>query len=202
MLTLTAPGDRQHHRRDGSACPCTPPGGVDLADWNPRAGERWNRLRTWLTRQGLVSYFRAVEVQKRGALHLHVLLATQGILALEAVREAAMDAGFGHSVDLACLDSGREVRAALYAAKYVTKSCDSRAEVPWLRERVDYVTGEVTDQTEATFRTWSRSASWGVSMQEIRAAIRRAAGRVEPQPAIAQSDGQQEPAVVAAPPPD
>ena len=48
VVTLTAPGVRRHRdlTRAGSPwCPCTEEGGTDLADWNGRQGERWNRFR-------------------------------------------------------------------------------------------------------------------------------------------------------------
>lgn len=80
LLTLTAPGDRAHTlngRPDGPPCPCTPPGGVHLAEWNGTSGARFNHLVTYLRRSyGDLQYARAAEVQKRGALHFHVLLRT------------------------------------------------------------------------------------------------------------------------------
>ena len=61
MLTLTAPGDRAHRLPDRSWCPCTPRGGVDLADWNASHSKRWNHLRTLLRREFPdVQFFRAI----------------------------------------------------------------------------------------------------------------------------------------------
>ena len=75
MLTLTAPGERVHRRPDGRKCPCTGPGGTNLAEWNATAGKRFNKAVTYLRRRyGDVQYARAAEVQKRGALHFHVLV--------------------------------------------------------------------------------------------------------------------------------
>jgi hypothetical protein len=210
MVTLTAPGAREHtDQRTGQTCPCTPPGGVDLAAWNPAAGRAWNRLRTHLNRHGLEAYFRAAEVQKRGALHLHVLVATSDRLDVESLRAAAIAAGFGHEVDVAELVGDRAVRAALYAAKYVTKSTDQRAEVPWVAERVDMRTGEVRTVTDASYRTWSRSARWGVSMADIRAVIaasaaaREAANRCATRDSgVVESTVEPPPPVLTAPPPD
>ena len=75
LLTLTAPGRRQHRRKDGRFCACTAEGGVTLAEWNASAGGRFNDFMTYLRRLlGDVQYARAAEVQGRGALHFHVLL--------------------------------------------------------------------------------------------------------------------------------
>ena len=77
FLTLTAPGEREYARW----IPGRPGGGgprncrvSDLAKWNAAAGQAWNRLRTGLSRLCSFEYFRVVEVQKRGALHLHILV--------------------------------------------------------------------------------------------------------------------------------
>lgn len=169
LLTVTAPGDRAHRQRDGSWCPCTPVGGVDLAVWNASHSGRWNHLRTSLRRDYPgVEYFRGVEVQGRGALHDHAMVWSPVPLRLRDVRARAMAAGFGHSVDLAPAPAGSR-RAAYYVAKYVTKATDSRADVPWLREVVDVATGEVTGLRPGRYRTWSMSRGWGDSMATVRA---------------------------------
>lgn len=78
FVTLTAPGDRPHFiggRKSGRVCPCTAPEGVNLAEWNATAGARFNRVIQYLRRElGDVQYAKAAEVQKRGALHFHVLV--------------------------------------------------------------------------------------------------------------------------------
>jgi hypothetical protein len=75
MLTVTAPGDREHYLRDGSPCRCTPAQGVCEAEFNATAGKRFNKLMTYLRRRyGPIEYARAAEVQRRGVLHFHVLL--------------------------------------------------------------------------------------------------------------------------------
>ena len=199
FLTLTAPGETEHFLPNGKACPCTPPavGGVpatDFAEWNMSLSKRWNHFLKDLSRlggfdlfddagnriQGLI-YFRAVEVQKRGVLHLHVLLKHRLnrplSLGLSLVRELAIKHGFGHSVDLQRLDAGH----ASYVAKYASKSAsNSRRSVIWAKEKevnkivVSESTGEVFSFTVIkeipcpTFRTWTKSRLFGLSMKQIK----------------------------------
>lgn len=175
LLTLTAPGDELHHLPNGEPCPCTPPGGVDLSAWNPSAAGFWNHLRTALRRERPdLEYLRAVEVQDRGALHLHVIVWSSQPLDVVHLRRLAIRCGFGHSTDLAPIVAGSK-RHAYYVAKYVTKACDSRDDVPWRREVVDQDTGELRRlHTIATYRTWSSSQGWGLTMKEVRRACRQA----------------------------
>jgi hypothetical protein len=154
---------------------------VQLARWNADHSGAWNRLRLALSRMGVASYFRGVEVQDgssradrrgRGALHDHVLLVVPaGVsLGVEAVWRAALAAGYGCVLDLQPLESRQ--KAARYVSKYVTKAADRRELVPWFRERVDVATGEITEQTRATYRTWSKSREWACSMAEVVEAAR------------------------------
>lgn len=189
LLTLSAPSDLGAHCmkpgchvRDGrcahAMCPCTPVGGVDLAEWNAGHQACWNRFRTTLRREHpSVEFMRGVEVQDgkrggtaRGALHDHVIVWSAEPLDVKQLRAWAMRAGYGHSVDLAEFQPGTR-RAAYYVSKYVTKSADERAEVPWAGDVVDLASGEVTrGQVEARYRTWSQSQDWGDSMVTVRAA--------------------------------
>jgi glutamine synthetase len=117
-----------------------------------------------------VEYFRGIEVQTRGALHDHSMVWSPVPLEKTWLREVAMDAGFGHSLDLADVQPGSK-REAYYVSKYVTKATDARADVPWLGEVVDTSTGEVgVGQVEARYRTWSMSRKWGDTMATVRAA--------------------------------
>ncbi len=180
FLTLTAPGDRQHSYAGGRLiCPCTPAGGVDLAEWNATHGKRWNHFRTRMSQlDPSFSYFRGCEVQDgkrkgdggpgRNALHDHSMVSIDTPLDLATVRRIAIECGFGHSVDLAPVQPGSK-REAYYVAKYVTKATDSRDAVPWSKEKIDYETGEVTLSTKAAYRTWSKSRSWGTTMAKVRA---------------------------------
>jgi hypothetical protein len=162
MVTLTAPGEDQHTDHHGDVCPCTPAGGVDLAEWNVTASANLNRFVLYLRRAlGPVEYFKAAEVQQRGALHYHLIVRTEGNLRAVDVRPLAMRWGFGHSVKV---DPVRDEKAAGYVAKYCSKSAGMRGTVPW--RNVDRATGEV--KTRATYRCWTASRSWGKTMAQVR----------------------------------
>jgi hypothetical protein len=92
------------------------------------------------------------------------------------LREVAMDAGFGHSVDLAvCVPGSR--KASYYVSKYVTKATDARAAVPWATDFVDVQTGEVyRADGPGRYRTWSMSREWGSTMATVRARAAAYAG--------------------------
>jgi hypothetical protein len=128
-----------------------------------------------LRREGGTAYFSAVEVQElnRYALHRHVLLVMDRPAEIGLLHEWATSAGYGCVFDLEPLVPGSR-KAARYVAKYVSKSCDARVGVPWLRQTVDRATGEIEDSTSATYRTWSSSRTWGVTMREVVAASRAA----------------------------
>ena len=185
-FTLTAPGDGIHCKKRDCArsdcahekCLCTWAEGVDLGHWNPGAGKLWNRFMTALTEAcgERIKYFRAVEVQERGAIHYHVLFRSDVVISEKTLRELAIANGFGHSIDLQELAPGSKnaASAAHYVAKYVTKSCDDRDNLPWLKDMVDPETYEVTEQNvSATFRTWSQSKNWGLTMAALRDVARR-----------------------------
>jgi hypothetical protein len=106
----------------------------------------------------------AVETQRRGLLHRHVLLFTDGVLGFREVQDLALAAGYGCVVDVEPVRSSE--KAARYISKYVTKASNDRAVVPW--ESVDQGTGEVVGK-RPTYRLWSSSRAWGVTMREIRA---------------------------------
>ena len=213
FITLTAPGTRPHKRPDGTLCPCTPAGGVDMADWNATLGKRWNRFLRALDRYmgsaeftydegghrrerlGL-RYFKAVEVQKRGALHLHVLLrradGRAAAIRKKKLRRLALRFGFGHAVDVQAVQPGH----AAYVSKYVAKSADDRHStvVPWRTMKyvkprdgrfavdkrsgwiIERSTGEVVgpalraESAQPTFRTWSAARAWGMGMAHVKAA--------------------------------
>lgn len=171
FLTMTAPGESAHRvGRTGRLCPCTPVGGVDLAAWNTSHSRRWNHFRTRLRQEvPTLQFFRGVEVQDRGALHDHAMVWSPVSLSKSWLRQLAMTAGFGHSLDLEQVQPGSK-KAAYYVAKYVTKGADLRADVPWLGERVDLKTGEVTfGLVDGRYRTWSMSQYWGMKMAHARA---------------------------------
>lgn len=174
MVTFTAPGNDEHRMPSGKVCPCTPAGGVDLGRWNASASARWNTLRTDLRRAGDLEYLRAVEIQRRGALHLHVLMWSPAPLDERAMRKKAVRVGFGHEVDIAYVKPGSR-KHAYYVAKYVTKACDQRDDVPWTVDELDEETGELRPlHTVASYRTWSSSQGWGLTMKEVRRVCRQA----------------------------
>lgn len=171
FLTLTAPGTKAGHRRwvQGKqrgrrpvVCGCEAHG---LSDgmWNAQESACWNRLRTALSRDRDVIFVGAVETQKRGMLHRHVMLFVDDVLTFDEVQALALAAGYGCVLDLEVVKSSQ--KAARYISKYVTKASGDRAVIPW--ERLDLATGELTGR-RATYRLWSSSRKWGVTMREIR----------------------------------
>jgi hypothetical protein len=197
MLTFTSPSPDEHlawvvdwdRRTERPRCGCHKrlEGGLGL--WNASASSRWNHLRTLLAREYPGQEFlKAVEVQERGALHLHVIHWSPEPIDLTVVQALAVRAGFGCVLDYApCAPGSR--RAAYYVAKYVTKACDQRGAVPW--DVVNTWTGEVEAVEQARYRTWSSSRGWGMTMRMLRDAIRAAAER-----RAAAARGEQ-PAIVA-----
>lgn len=181
FLTLTSPGDRVHcKRKDCSSttcvhekCLCTPPEGVDLPSWNASLGKRWNHFLLLFERHYGVrpDYFGAREVQKRGALHLHVPLRVGVRITKPQVRRLAIAAGFGHESDLqpVPIGSGEVAKIATYISKYVSKAVDLRPDVPWSVPVVDPETQETSRvSARATYRTWSQSRSWGPTLTQLR----------------------------------
>jgi hypothetical protein len=181
LLTITAPGTAGHRRwspalrsrRD--SCGCDHAMAAGPASWNASAGRRWNHCLTLLRRLSPeLEFFRAAEVQRRGLLHQHVLLWSPVPLDPVEVQAAALAAGFGCVFDLQEVTSPQQV--ARYVGKYVAKSTDQRDDVPWEQLRVDPKTGEVTDvRTRPTYRSYSTSRTWGLTMRDCIAAARRAA---------------------------
>lgn len=184
LATFTAPAADEHlqwvpnwNRKDPRpVCGCEGHMAAGLGVWNAGASRCWNRLRTSLKRDlPEVAYFRAAETQQRGALHHHVILWSPRALNVLEVQRLALQAGYGCVVDLDPIAAG-DVRAAAYVSKYVSKSTDQRDEVPWVADVLDRETGEVRAMhTVPTFRTWSASQNWGMTMKVLREAVRLAA---------------------------
>ena len=181
MLTLTAPSEGEHlswvvdwdRKLARPVCSCDQEMAGGLGAWNASAGSRWNRLRGDLARlyPGLI-YLRVVEIQERGAIHLHVLVWTPIPLVLNEVQTLAVLAGFGCVIDYeASVGTGH----ATYVSKYATKATDQRQDVPWEAIKVDRTTGEVEAVTDAKYRNWSCSRDWGLTMKALEAGIREAA---------------------------
>lgn len=173
FVTLTAPGERDHLRWYQGKRPASRPvcscheHGMSAGLWNAQESACWNRLRTALARGRLLVYAGAVETQERGLLHRHLVVFTDEPLTYSEVQSLALAAGYGCVVDVERLDS--PAKAGRYVAKYVTKSSTDRPEVPWSVVALDEETGELLEETaSATFRLWSSSRTWGVTMREIR----------------------------------
>lgn len=186
-LTMTAPGVGRHcrrHRRcngDGDhcdPCPCSVDH-FDAAEWNATLGERWNRLLQAIRRGEAspkrngqrdpqdVQYFRVYEPQKRGLLHIHaVLVSGDGEpirLSERKLRALLIAHGFGHSFKWDPMTASKHEAQKLggYLAKYVSKTTDERASVPWRHPSEDPHRGRM-------FRTWVASRRWRCSMRDVR----------------------------------
>ena len=176
FVTLTAPGENAHLRlfqgkRPAHRPECTCHYGLitlGKAEWNAQESACWNRLNTALRRiDRAMTFIGAVETQKRGLLHRHLVINTAGPLVHEDVQRLALTAGYGCSVDIEPLQSAS--KAARYISKYVTKSSGARGDVPWMGDVVDKDTGEVRRlHTTPTFRTWSAAQSWGFTKKGLR----------------------------------
>lgn len=182
LLTANAPGNPGHTRwipgRAGKhgVCGCEHSRSAGDDRWNASASHRWGLVLDRLRKvQPGLAFVRVVEVQKRGLIHLHIVLWTPDSLDAAEVQRLLLDAGFGCVMDLAPIDNPQ--KASRYLAKYVSKSVDDRGFVPWLRDVVDHETGEVTTSADPTFRAWSSSQNWGIRMADLRAAAQAAARR-------------------------
>lgn len=187
-------GRPRYVKRPGSGghrphCACDSTTALSLAQWNSRSAKFWNRARGTLNRRypGL-EFMRFVEPQKRGALHLHVLVRSEVALDPHEVQDAMLRAGFGCAVDVQTITS---TAAALYASKYASKGATGRDDVPWVgpvkfvvdEGWVDYGTGEIHPDVvetrvmpkKATFRNHTQSEGWGLTTAQVRAAVRAAA---------------------------
>src|SRR5450759_171399 len=178
MLTITAPGAGEHlgwivgwdGKRPREQCSCADGMVGGLGSWNASAGKRWNVLRGALGRlYPGAEFFRAVEPQERGALHLHVIVWSPIPLVLKDVQACALSAGFGCVIDYEPAAVG-DTRQAAYVSKYCTKATDQRGDVPW--DVVDVETGEVLAVKDARYRTWSSSRGWGMTMKVVEQGIR------------------------------
>lgn len=131
LLTLTAPGIRGGLVDEAS-----------INEWNNGAAERWHRFVHMLHRTlpaANIQYSRVGELQERGAIHYHVIIAGIEVLPKRLIQRLAVRAGFGPICDV------RRVRGALHAASYVTKYL--------LKDVDEWPTGR---------RVWSTSRHWKI----------------------------------------
>jgi hypothetical protein len=193
----------RHKHEARRACGCgLGAGGLEV--WNAGAAACWNRLRTSLGRSGGLEFVRVVEVQKRGALHLHVVVRSDRPLDVLDVQGWALAAGFGCSISL---DQMAPDRVSRYMAKYAVKGYTERAAVPWRDVVLDKDTGEMRVRQMAAYRTVSQSAGWGMTVRQIKAEIKasrdRAAALYPPPAPDGAGPREPEPSVVlAGVPPD
>jgi hypothetical protein len=81
----------------------------------------------------------------------------------------ALAAGFGCNLKLDVVQPGSRAHT-YYLSKYVTKTADARAEVPWIADVCDEDTGELVPmQTDPTFRGWSQSRGFGITVKALKA---------------------------------
>lgn len=180
LTTLNPPGDPGHRRwhpgRRGrhERCDCHVARAAGDASWNASAGKRWNHFLTTLRRlHPSVQFFRAAEVQKRGLLHQHLLLWSETDITPGEVQAAALVAGFGCVMDHQHVTSPQQ--AARYLAKYVGKSTDQRPDVPWERIVIDDQGVVLEVKSQPTYRSYSQSRQWGLTMRDCLEVSRRAA---------------------------
>lgn len=185
FVTLTAPGreplpfDRSicgheagecsnaSHKRDPGDVVCKVER-FPAARWNGQAPRRWNDWITDLRRVlGVdVQYCGSWETQVRGVLHRHVLVWAPGVtekLFRRESRRIAIRLGFGRQYDVRPLsgsDTKELAMVAGYIASYVTKCGDELATC------INPRTGEIV---QGSYRRWSASRKWGVTMGQIRA---------------------------------
>jgi hypothetical protein len=195
VLTLTAPGVNVHcgahttkqgqrcrwHKPECRPCECTPPEGVDLAEWNATLTARFNDLITDIRRGGAspivkgrqphvpVAYVRGVEVQiRRGALHVHApLVRTDGKplhLSKKRLRELAIRHGFGCQMVYDWKPSPKAI--AHYVSKYVSKAADQRHDVAWPIDTDE--DEQVYRRRGARYRPWTASRNWDGSMKRVK----------------------------------
>lgn len=167
MFTFTAPGENRHRLPSGAWCPCTPAGGIDVGKFNANLGHAWNRLCQDLRRYfgEHLEYFRAVEVQDRGALHLHVLIRFNRSrkLPISTIRKLAIKHGFGHALDIS---KPLDEKGCWYVAKYVSKAASQRDLVPWTPSTRP--TTSIGHRPNAPYRCWTASRAWGQTMRGVR----------------------------------
>ncbi len=83
-------------------------------------GPRWHKMRERLARRlgRRLSYFAAVELQKRGNVHMHILMRDTGYIPKAVVHALGYESGFGFS-DIRQVNPASGVK---YVTKYLTKS--------------------------------------------------------------------------------
>ena len=107
----------------------TAPGDVNVRDWNAGASKRWHNFMTILRRTyGDIQFFRVAELQKRGAIHFHVLFRGVKFIPARRLRQIAVSVGFGSWVGIRKCSAYRHGAngGARYFGKYLLKSFPTR----------------------------------------------------------------------------
>lgn len=111
VLTLTAPGFDAIRTGDS------------LVAWNATWARRFDRVRRSLARAAPgCEFVRVVELQKRGAIHVHAVFRGASSVSRSRVRRFVLSAGFGPRIDWAPVKSSEGL--AHYLAGYMAKSRD------------------------------------------------------------------------------
>lgn len=183
LVTITAPGAADGLRFDRSICghepgQCSNKGHASgetvckvermpAALWNGEAPRRFNDWMTDLRRvlDVDVQYSGAWETQVRGMLHRHVLVYCAGVTVQRFYDEAkriAQRVGFGRQFEadpISGMDAREVAMTCGYVASYVTKCGDELATC------ISPRTGEIL---QGSYRRWSCSRRWGVTMKQVR----------------------------------
>jgi hypothetical protein len=202
-LTLTAPGvdvlpfdlPSCSHTADVKCsgdlgCVADP---VELAKWHNDIGQKWTHFVTELRRSlpvGVtVEFFKTYEEQKRGALHIHVMMRVEGCVThrqfIRCAGKARRLNGFGPQMKCEAIeldDVRQAARKAGYCAKYASKNADALPSVT----RLDVRTGEVRS---GGLRSWSSSRRWGVTMASLRGVRVRWVTQAGTEPRVAPAAG-------------
>ena len=173
-----------------------------IQSWNVSAIARFNDFITDLRRSVLgfenVEYFKAVEPQKRGVIHLHIVLRAERLIIItsemrEQILKYAIAHGFGHEVDFQLIANGKDdadsiLKAARYVAKYVTKTnAEAKAAIllPTIPNTVEveyfavepegdvltkvrHVPLKMGRRRRIRYRAWSASRGWGLSLGKVK----------------------------------
>lgn len=164
----------------------------EIADFNQSLAKKWNRFMTYVRRYSPEAvngrsnkasrpfqnfeYAKAIEPQKRGALHIHALIRTENPLAMTpdvllAFREMAMNLGFGHQFDVQVVGDGKldQVTAARYVAKYVSKrNSATDPEIPFRRTKTVLVKSPRRSSPVTSFGSASGHRMSGRAYTQVR----------------------------------
>lgn len=101
-----------------------------VEQWNAREPDCWKAFTRRMRRlyPGLL-FAAVVEVQKRGAFHVHfITIGVDGMIDMEFMRSCAVESGYGPRIQLQSADRRRRAGvfgAVKYLTKYITKSLSS-----------------------------------------------------------------------------